>query len=664
MLKQLYSKTFVIKKCISSAIPAFLSIGLFFVSPADATETPLTTTRLTDLTVIETPIIDSNATSRYGMESTSVSRAQMDDMNAQDITSALRRVPGVTISRFDQVGSFGGAQGGGVFVRGGGASRPGGELQMLYDGVPRANPLFNHPLLDFISTDPAGAVRVYKGVQPEVYGNGNAAVDVETKRMTRDGFATKLAAQYGSNNTFIQSVEHGGKTGRLDYYLGESYKHSDGHRDHSNGELQSYYSRLGFQTSDHWHLAWFGNATDNYALDPGDRRSPTHDNDGRYETRDVFNTLTFSNSYSEADGFIKPYYVKGAARWYGETSSSGGKIDTAMDWELYGVRAKETIRPWRGGEIIVGIDLDLVEGDYQSGASTFSDEKLTLTSPYLAVSHDIDIAGWTLTPSVGARQYFHNEFDAETAPQAGLVISRGDSALHIGYARGVVYPGLNVAVFSEVISPPIAAANPQGWRNLSAEVMDHYEAGVSRRFNKLVKANFTVFHDDGRDRYQMYVNPATGRPGGFANIGEYDKDGFESALTITPMDDVSLFVGLAYLHTDPDTMPFAPEWTFSAGGNWRFLEHFQLSIDALWRDDMYTDSYSRAVAAPASQPESVDDAFIMNAKIAYLFAAPTLHVEKGEAFLAFENLTDTSYEYAPGYDMAGFTVMAGFSFSF
>ena len=637
---------------------------LFFVTAAFAGASE--EAKLDTVHVVSSPIIEGNALSRYGMESVTVSRSQMDDLNAQDITSALRRTPGVTISRFNPVGSFGGASGGGIFIRGSGSSRPGGELLMLYDGVPRYNPLFSHPLLDIISIDPAMAVTVHKSPQPQIYGNAHAAVDVQTKRMTEEGFTTTISGQYGSYNTVVQAAEHGGKKDQFDYYAAQSFKSSDGRRPHSSGQLQNYFARLGFQATDNWNIAWVGNHTDNFAHDPGDRRIRPRDNDGRYGTRDTFNTVTVANRHEKAEGWIKPYYTQGSARWRGETSASGGKMDTAFDWDMYGVRAKESFFPWKGGEIILGLDVDAMGARYENTSpAQWGRRQFVISSPYAAVSHQFGSGdGWRLTPSAGFRQYWHNEFDAEASPHAGLIIGYKDTELHFGYARSIVYPGLNAAIFSEVISPPIAAANPKGWKDLSAEVMDHYEVGLSQAFGTKVKAGMTAFRDKGRDRYQMYADPVTGMPAGFDNIGSYAKHGFESFITVALREDLRVFAGAAYVRTEPRTMPFAPRWTLSAGMNMRFLEKFQISVDGMYRSPMYTDSYSRGLADPAAKKERVNDAFLLNAKLSRFFEIPSLPVEKGEVFVAVENITNARYEYAPGYRMPGTSFMVGLSVTF
>ncbi|MDR0466268.1 MAG: TonB-dependent receptor plug domain-containing protein [Deltaproteobacteria bacterium] len=677
------------------AAPAFVGLFCAVFAPVLGMAAPAgddEETRLAPVQVVGSPIIEGNVVSRYGTESTVVGKSQIEDMNAQDIASALRRTPGVTISRYNPVGSFGGSQGGGVFVRGSGSSRPGGELLILYDGIPRINPLTNHPLLDIISIDPAASVQVYKSPQPQIFGNAHAAIDVQTKSKDEEGFLTKVGAQFGSHRSIAQTAEHGGKSGAYDYYIGQSFKHSDGHRKHSSGDLQSWFARLGAEVGENWKVSGFGNFTDNKSQDPGDGRSfggpadAAHANwdgrnHGRYGTKDAFGYLDLSHKYEKAAGSVKTYVSHGEARWDGETRVAPMpppphyvKGDLAMDWDSYGLRATERLFPLEGSEILLGCDVDAVTGGYTSrtrGSNapplTYDRDLLALTSPYAAISWRFGKKdGWRAIPSAGMRRYMHNVFAPQNAPHAGLIVGYMDTELHFGYARSVVYPGLNVALFSKTISTPIANNNPHGWRNLSAEVMDHYEAGVSHKFGALLKADFTAFWDEGRDRYRMYSNSPTGAPPqGFDNLDKYRKSGYEGSLAFTPTETLSLFAGAAYLHTDPSWLPYSPKWTISTGFNLSLPENIRLSADALYRDAMYTDSWSRAVPAQGYvERGKVDESFLLNAKLSYFFELPTIHLEKGEIFLAVENITNTVYEYAPGYRMPGTTFMAGFSLTF
>ncbi len=610
--------------------------------------------------VVSAPIIEGNEVTRYAGQYTEVTQEQISDLNAQDMSSALRRTPGVNISRYNPVGSFGGAEGGGVFIRGMGSSRPGSEIMTMYDGVPRYNPVFSHPLLDMLPMDPAQSIRVYKGVQPAEFGNAFSAIDVIPKRMTEDGYRTRLFTSYGSYNTFTQGVEHGGKQGGVDYYAGQSVRLSDGHREHSDGQIENYFGRLGYDLYENWNVSWFGNVTRNVARDPGSSLSTG--NDGRFYTDDVLNVITLANDYGDADGHIKVYWNNGYANWAGQ---KGNADTTISDWDLYGLRAREAFRAWEGGEVTAGFDYDVMSGkalfENDNGTSSeFEREDFVLFSPYAAVSHEFGSRdGFYAIPSAGMRFYTHNEFGDQVAPHTGLVFGYRDTELHAGYARGVNYPGLNVAVFSENVIPPIMGGPfRDDWKNLDPELVDHFEAGVSQKLWGKVKADLTAFWDEGTDRYAV----VQGTPKRFRNIESFTIQGLEGTLTYTPFADLSVYAGATWLDTFPSDLPYAPEWTFSAGLNWRFLQHFRLSLDAQYVTGEQVLSQGRT--ENAVNASEVDPYHVVNGRIAYVFDYAPWEIKEAEVYLALENITDSDYEYRPGYRMPGSSATVGLSVTF
>jgi outer membrane receptor protein involved in Fe transport len=65
----------------------------------------------------------------------------------------------------------------------------------------------------------------------------------------------------------------------------------------------------------------------------------------------------------------------------------------------------------------------------------------------------------------------------------------------------------------------------------------------------------------------------------------------------------------------------------------------------------------------AENENTVDSYFILNGKLSYDFALAQKGLS-GTVFVAGENITDTDYEYLPGYPMAGINGMAGISLIF
>jgi len=628
-----------------------LALVAFLAGPAPAAESrdgDAAAVRLTEEVVVAPPVIEGNQVTRYGGTKTIVGTDQVDDLNAQDVTTALRTTPGVTISRYNPVGSFGGGEGGAVFIRGLGSGRPGGEIKTSIDGVNLGNPVFNHGLMDLMPIDPAGRIEVIKGVQPTEQGSGFGGVNIVPKRMTGEGFKTKVGTSYGSFNTFTETIEHGGREGAWDYYLGQGFRTSDGHRDKSDGSLKDVFGSMGYQLSKNWELRAFGLGTDNAASDPGPKTNP-NPRDERYKTNNGLGTLTLANTFDAASGEIKLYLNHIDAKWLDQ---SGNTKDTTMRGDSMGVKAKEAFNLWTGGEVLTGLDYDRATGrsntNYDNGANptTFAN-KYTTVSPRVAVSQLVgDKGGLYVIPSAGVRWFDNSIFGSEWAPHAGLVGGYMDTEAHFSVARGVNYPGLEVL-----------AQGRQGV-DLHPEIMNHVEFGLAQKFSETVKADVTAFQEHGDNRYVR-----AGFNGVWQNTGHYEIQGLEGTINWTPSKTLALYTGLTWLDNTPSNLPYAPEWMASAGGNWLFAKNFKLSVDAQYVDSMYALTTTRAALAPTNALKVVQYVLV-NAKLAWMFDAGLLGGKGGELFLAGDNLTNSNYCTRPDYPMPGIGVTLGMNLTF
>ena len=164
---------------------------------------------LPPVTVVASPVTQEESVAKDGADATTISRAQLAQLNAQDLQTALRQVPGVTISRYAPIGSYGGAQGGSVYLRGMGTARPGGEVRMHTDGVPRGSGMWSHPLMDSMPIDFAESVSVQKSPHPARYSDTFGAVDIETRRRREQGYEGEADLAYGRYNTFLSAGSAG-----------------------------------------------------------------------------------------------------------------------------------------------------------------------------------------------------------------------------------------------------------------------------------------------------------------------------------------------------------------------------------------------------------------------------------------------------------------------
>ncbi len=603
-----------------------------------------------DEVVVSAPIIAGNQVNDLGSQVTVVTEKQIEDLNANDLPSALRRTPGVVISRHNPIGSFGGGAGGAIFIRGLGSGRPGQDIATLLDGVPVFVGVWTHSVMDVLSIDNLESIQVYKGAQPALLGNMSfGAVNLLPKYKQEDGYYTRFKVAGGSYNTLVEVAEHAGKVQGFDYWLGQSYRYSDGHREDSGGSLENYYANLGYSIGQTLRLGLLVNHTHNWADDPGPEGQPQL-RDGTFKTRDRITILKLENKNTWGQGQAKAYWDQGHLDWQDQSDGS----DTRTDYDNYGLRLGQTLKPWSGGSLTLGWDQDYISGKVLTVSGTGKQnqsqrETFRLAQPYAALSQEIGLGAWTLIPSLGGRYFDHNQYGAETGYQAGLVLRRTETELHANFAHTYNYPGVYVVQQSNLFW-----GGSTLWKDLKPEELDHFEIGVGQRFNRLVKADLTYFKDKGSNRL-IFLSPPP-YPPRWENLGDFDNQGVEATLTLTPTRELALFLGGTYLHSDPGDLPFAPEWSGSLGANWQICRGLTLSLDGAYLAEQYVTDLRYSGAR-----SKVDGFAIINAKLNYAFKA---WQSDWSVFVAGENLTDQEYAYKKDYPMPGINGMLGLEVRF
>ena len=121
-------------------------------------------------------------------------------------------------------------------------------------------------------------------------------------------------------------------------------------------------------------------------------------------------------------------------------------------------------------------------------------------------------------------------------------------------------------------------------------------------------------------------------------------------MTTHPNETLTLFGGLSLLETTPDDLPYAPEWSIVGGATWQLSSLLTLNVDGSYSSSQYAGSQARANGAP--NRERVAAYALLNARLVYRLVDKDGH-DRGEIFLAGENLLDRDYRYRPGYPMTG-----------
>lgn len=343
---------------------------------------------------------------------------------------------------------------------------------------------------------------------------------------------------------------------------------------------------------------------------------------------------------------------------------------------VYGVRGKEAMNLWPGGEIVAGFDYDLTQlkntqeafdGSLAPNVWNFPNQELL--APYIALSQEFGAAdGFHFIPSGGVRYYLHNEFDDKFSPQGGVVLGYAHTDLNFNYAKGVNYP-------SPVILQGLIQNNSSlyDFKDIKPEVVDHYELGLTHAWPGLATVGVTAFYDKGKDRVRTYFGgPAPSYFNYSAN--RYEIQGLELSGTVTPWPGLEFFAGFTWLDVEAtgedgierDHMPYTPKYAVQAGFNWRFLKHLRLNVDTQFMSDVYQGTNMRTGGnyGDLGDQDKLDDIWLVNLRLGYSFEFKPMLVKQGEIYLAVDNLFDRDYAYASGYDMPGTTFMVGLDLNF
>jgi iron complex outermembrane receptor protein len=614
------------------------------------------TNTLAETVVTANPVIESVQLDAFSTTSALVTEEQLRDQNAVDLAAALRRTPGVQISRFNPVGSFGGEQDGMVLIRGQGASRPGSEIKTYVDGVPISMGLWSHPLLDLLPINGMQSITVHKSPQPQFNGNNFASINLDSKRAKEDGIHGGGRLSGGFFGTINEQADVQGRKGDLDFSLAQGYTKSDGHRDNADGELRNVMGHVGYQINQHWATSVNFLYTDSTATDPGDARYAAPKIAPQYTTTAGMVSANLNHEHGSWKGEFKLFHNEGEGNWLNH-NFYGLTRNTYSSFSTDGIRWKEQFSPWAGGTLSAGIDNDWIAGSLhykdQFNNASFDEQTFTITSPFAALSQDIVLnKDWTLVPSVGSRFYAHSEFDSAWAPHAGLSLVSDKLTVFGNISRGTNYPGLETSFLTSGYMPFFGTS----WKNLSPEEMDHFEIGAKVSPFSTTQIDVSFFSDHIKNRYIMCFPPSCNAPV-FTNYGAYHMRGMELAVKQQLGFDWTAFAGLTLLDPTIKNLPYTPGQAISAGLNGP-IGPLRFAFDLQYQSRVWAMNRGRDGSTNSDQ---VDSFTVANTRLGY----PIKQLgKKGEVFVSVDNLFDNKYAYRPGYAMPGISGQVGIAASF
>lgn len=600
------------------------------------------------ITVIGKPIIDSIDISQNVIKKEVVSKKQIEDLNAFDIATAVYKIPGISISRHNFVGAFGGGDGGAIFIRGQGSSRPGQEIGTMLDGVPRFSGIWTHSLLDMLPMGLANSLEIYKSPQPVLFGNmGFAIINMIPNQISTLDASGKLELQYGSYNTSVITAEYGERNEDYNYYFSGSHLYSEGHRQNASGRVDSLYGRLGINIGQNSDFAVNLYHTNSDVQDPLAETASESDKPDNFATKSTMLTAKLSHQDTWGDGFAQFYFDDGYQDYLQNNTGSTLPLTSISDYFNYGMRLAETFNLFSGNELLIGFDYHNYGGEFWevngNVKGTVTDISFENTAPYLMISQSFQFGDAVFTVSGGARINFHNYYETETGYQAGLKFDFKSITLYSNFAHSFNLPG----VYTAILFPD--SSNPDYWQTLEAEEMDNWEVGIVHNVADFFNYSVTYFSSNVTNALRVtFPGPK------YKNVGDYDMEGVEFTLNLEPAQFISLFFGGSMQSSTPDNFPYTPGYSFTGGLNLVPFENLAIELMLQAVDEHYTGN-PRTPAAKTL----VDSYVLCNANISYDIQSLLGIVNRAVVFVFVENIGNAEYYLKPGYPMPGITTMAG-----
>ena len=372
----------------------------------------------------------------------------IDNSRESNLLPVLQnRIPGMFVTERGLAGyGVSGGAAGTVNIRGVGG---GNKVLFLIDGQPQWAGVFGHSLPDTYVTNDIQKVEVVSGPSSLLYGSGamGGSVNLITRKAESDGFKGSLSAMAGSYGTYKSGVKAGYRHGAWNAFAAASYESTDGNRRGMDYWLSNQYASLSYSVSPHWEIGANVMLTETKADNPGstDLVQPLE------MWARMFRTTTsvfVKNNYDVSSGGLQAYYNWGKHK-IDDGLKNGVPRDYLFNSKDYniGVTAFQTIKPWNGNDLSVGVDFKHWGGEAWNSAKADGKE-----SP-ICDRHENEIGVYAMMQqsflsnrislNAGARIEHSSQFGNEWIPQAGFIVRPWQaSRMKFSYGKGFRSPNI------------------------------------------------------------------------------------------------------------------------------------------------------------------------------------------------------------------------------
>ncbi len=525
-----------------------------------------------------------------------LTREEIEFVVANSATEVLSILPGIMVQK---TGQFGRSD---LIIRGLGDN--GRRILILVDGRPEKMGLFGCTITHSLPLDNVNKIEVIRGPLSVFYGTDaiGGVVNIITRKI-ENGFESDVLTSYGSFDTKVFRIRHGGDFKRLNYYLTFDSRSSDGHLPNSSYKGKDFSVRLGYRITNNINFYISGKYFDGYKEEPLRATDPSNllsDLWNDYERGSV--DVNLEGKWERSSLFLKFY------RNFGEHVFSDGWHSKDL---TDGAIIQGSIKIFPGNEITAGSEFKS-----EGGKSLNSPKGEWERKEYSFFVQDQHVFSNKLILNLGARYHIDEISGNEISPHAGIVFRiKEKTNLRGTFSKGFRTPKINELYI-------FRSSN----KNLKAEEVWNYELGLNHNFGDFLNIDISAFLMKGENMIQLTrvaVPPPLFR---FDNTGKFEFKGVE--VSLSPKISKCLFIDFNYSFLDPEELTLGKAMDRANLILKYKSKRFLLSANAQYAGRYFADNYKKSR--------------IENHSITNLFAGFKV-LNNFQVFLKLENIFNRNY---------------------
>lgn len=549
-----------------------LSGGAFCVEAADMPVYTLDGIVVTASRVPEKKI-DSNA------DVSVVTAKEIEEKHYDDVSEAIRHVPGVNISNYG--GSSQNYSTNGISINGS------SNVVVMVDGIRRnINGIVGNVanLGDLVNMDSIDHIEVLKGSASTLYGSDaqGGVINIITRQPKENGVKTTLRASLGNEDKEKYTLYNEGREGNLFWTLEAgkelmgSFKDGWGRRVINHLNAEHYNAKIGYDLGNDSDLVF------NYQKYKSDYIRPDAGSNDKAADKGKKDNDSISLQYKAKinDRLSSQFSVYRNRTTFKDNYNLAGSWPTLWDMGMKttGVSDQLTYKlenqtiiggfDWYKDEIThyhnIGLDGSTVravlDGTHVSNTAFYLQDKINITKQ------------WNVTP--GIRVDHHSQFGNRTSPSMSIGYMPNDKTnYYFNYKTFFVAPNLyQMYVWNSYT---------HGNRDLKPETGYTLEFGVNHKFDDTLSGTLNIFHTYA---HNMIKYDSTVFPGTYENMKRANINGFNLNLNKEFSRHWSTYVGYTYMHMNAqkdeniNNDGSIPESTLNVGVTYK-ADKFNASLD-------------------------------------------------------------------------------------